>query len=77
MINQTTAQSRRDFLRSATLLTTAAVAAPFIWTGTSARGEEAKNDKLNIACIGVGARGSGIGHAAGAIGNMGACCDVD
>jgi myo-inositol 2-dehydrogenase/D-chiro-inositol 1-dehydrogenase len=77
MISQTTAQSRRDFLRSATLLSTAAVAAPFIWTGASARGEEAKNDKLNIACIGVGARGSGIGHAAGAIGNMVACCDVD
>lgn len=54
-----------------------AASAPIIWTGSAARGDESKNDKLNIACIGVGARGTSVGHAAGKLGSMVACCDVD
>ncbi len=76
-MHRQTSQTRRDFLKFTSMLTGAAAAGPFVWTGHSARGAESKNDKLNIACIGVGARGTSVGHAAGNLGNMVACCDVD
>ena len=69
-------QTRRGFLKSAAFLAGAA-ATPFVWTGLAARAAESRNDKFNVASIGVGSRGSGIGHAAGSLGNMVACCDVD
>ncbi|MSR65748.1 MAG: Gfo/Idh/MocA family oxidoreductase [Pedosphaera sp.] len=70
-------QSRREFLKSTAWLTSAVVAAPFILTGSTSQAAESKNEKLNVACIGVGSRGSNVGHAAGNLGNMVACCDVD
>lgn len=63
--------TRRHFL-----ITTAATM-PAFWIATNVRGAEAANDKLNVAAIGVGGRGSGIGHNAGQLGNLVACCDVD
>ena len=77
MIDHRSQQTRRDFIKSTAWLTSAIALGPVIWTGFSARGAESKNDKLNIACIGVGSRGTNIGHAAGKLGNMVACCDVD
>ena len=77
--------TRRDFLK----LTAGAVAAPYVWTGAAARGES-KNDRLNVAAIGVGVyrdmwgvsgefdgRGTTVGHQAGKLGNMVACADVN
>ena len=69
-------QSRRDFLKS-TALFAGTAAAPALWSGTVARAAASPNGKLNVAAIGVGGQGSGIGHAAGQLGNMVACCDVD
>jgi myo-inositol 2-dehydrogenase/D-chiro-inositol 1-dehydrogenase len=64
--------TRRDFLKTSAGI---AAAAPYIWTGSYARAQSA-NDRLNVAAIGVGGRGSGIGHQAGSLGNMVACADV-
>jgi len=70
-----TGTNRRDFLK-----TSAAVAAlssvPYLGTTPRLRAD-APNDRLSVAAIGVGGRGSGIGRQAGSLGNMVACCDVD
>ncbi len=63
--------SRRHFLKAASM----AAATPYLWTSGRAMGDSA-NDRINIASIGVGGRGSGIGHQAGGLGNMVACADV-
>jgi predicted dehydrogenase len=66
---------RRDFLKTtAGLAATATV--PYIFTSGRVRAD-GPNDRLSVASIGVGGRGSGIGHQAGSKGNMVACCDVD
>ncbi len=66
--------NRRDFLKQSAGL--AAVTVPYFCSSAQAQPESA-NDKRNIAAIGTGGRGSGIGHNAGKRGNMVACCDVD
>ncbi len=71
----TTDANRRDFLKTAAVVT-AGVTAPYVWTRQSARAQAA-NDRLGVASIGVGGRGSGIGHDAGRRGNMVACADID
>lgn len=65
--------TRRRFLK-----TTAGVAAtvPLLWIGRSARGES-PNERLGAAAIGVGGRGTGIGHACAGFTDMLACADVD
>jgi len=68
-------QTRRDFLK--TTAATAAAATPYFWTSSYVKAAEAANDRLGVASIGVGGRGSGIGGDAGRRGNMIACCDVD
>jgi predicted dehydrogenase len=65
--------TRRKFLKQSAGLTAFAAAAPYIWTRSSF-GDA--NDKLNMAAIGVGGRGSDIGHQAGNLANMVACADV-
>ncbi len=67
--------SRRRFLGTVAA-GSAAVAVPTFWNLRSALGESA-NERLNVGSIGVGGRGSGIGHDAGGRGNMVACADVD
>jgi len=64
--------TRREMLRGAA---GAAVASPYLWTGALSQAQSA-NEKLNIAAIGVGGRGSGIGRQAAGLGNMVACADV-
>jgi predicted dehydrogenase len=66
---------RRDFLKHTSGIA-AGVAVPYWFTSRQVRAQEA-NDKLSVASIGVGGRGSGIGHQAGGRGNMIACADVD
>ena len=70
-----TTTSRRSFLKRSTGAFAAATA-PSLWTGGRIRGED-KNEQLNVAAIGVGGRGSGIGRQASQFGNTIACCDVD
>mgnify|MGYP005736170373 FL=1 len=63
--------NRRHFLAA-----TASIGAGY-WAGTSPRVRAASpNDKLNIACIGIGGQGGGnLGKVAGE--NIVAVCDVD
>ena len=68
-----TKTNRRKFLR---LSAGSAIVAPYVWTSSYAKAEDT-NSQLNVAAIGVGGRGSGIGHQAGRLGNMLACADVD
>ena len=67
--------TRRDFLRDSTL-----AGIGFYAAGGVVIGDEAKklaNDKINIACIGVGGKGGGDSSHAGAIGNVVGICDID
>ena len=68
--------NRRDFLKTTAGTGAAAALTPSFFTSARA-GEESANDRLTVAAIGCGGRGSGIGHQAGGRGNMVACCDVD
>ncbi len=68
--------TRRDFLRSSTSILAAGCTVPYFWNQVS-RAAESAGDKLRVASIGVGGRGSGIGHDAGSRGLMLACADVD
>jgi myo-inositol 2-dehydrogenase/D-chiro-inositol 1-dehydrogenase len=69
--------NRREFFKKSASLAAAGLAVPYFWTSALGQTEESKNDKLNVAVIGVGGRGSGIGHDAGRFGNIVACADVD
>ena len=69
-------QTRRQFLKAGAVLA-GAVAVPGVWGGAVSQAAESPNGKLNVAAIGVGGQGTGIGHAAGSLGNMVAVCDVD
>jgi len=65
--------NRRDFIKSTSLLAgAAAISAPSILRG------QGTNDRINIACIGVGGKGgSDSSHAFAVGGNIVAICDVD
>jgi predicted dehydrogenase len=52
------------------------LAAPYFFSSTAAKGAEAKHDKLIVASIGVGGRGSEIGRQAADLGHLVACADV-
>jgi myo-inositol 2-dehydrogenase / D-chiro-inositol 1-dehydrogenase len=80
--------TRRDFLRTSAGLA-AAGAVPYFFSNNAAA-QEKKQKKAkpatkakpaagdwNIASIGVGGRGSGIGHSAASFGHLVACCDLD
>lgn len=67
--------TRRSFLKRSASLAALGTAAPYLWTSSHATAQS-PNDKLNVAAIGVGGRGSGIGQQAGSLGNMVACADV-
>ena len=68
--------SRRDFLKSSAGTAAAGIVAPYFWT-SSVLAADGPNERINVASIGVGGRGSGIGRQAAGLGNMVACCDVD
>ncbi|MEN6494045.1 MAG: gfo/Idh/MocA family oxidoreductase, partial [Thermoguttaceae bacterium] len=70
-----TKANRREFLRRSALVAAAGSTVPYFWTSACAKAASA-NDKLRVAAIGVGGRGTGIGHQAGSLGNMVACADV-
>ena len=66
--------SRRKFLQ------TSAAAGVGFWVAGDVRGAEkplSPNEKLNIACIGVGGKGSSDTDQAGNHGNIVALCDID
>jgi predicted dehydrogenase len=65
--------SRREFIKSASVISAATLAFPYVMRGQQGR---SPNDRLNIACCGVGGRGanavSGLASE-----NLVAFCDVD
>src|SRR5438094_4044673 len=65
--------NRRDFIKSTSLLAgAAAVSAPYFLRAQSA------NERIHIACIGVGGKGDGDSSSAfGLGGNIVALCDID
>ncbi len=63
-------------MRLSSEMTAAAGSVPYFWSSSYARAED-KNDRPNIASIGVGGMGSGDGRSASRFGNMVACADVD
>ena len=65
--------NRRDFLRSAALNSAGLV---ILSNSRLVRGTQA-NEKLNVACIGVGGRGAADVNGVGATENIYALCDVD
>jgi len=68
--------NRRDFLRGSVGLAAAGMAVPCFCSRVGL-GAESKGEKLTVAAIGVGGRGSDIGNQAAQLGSMVACCDVD
>ena len=70
MSNQT---SRRDFLRSAVYSGVTIIVAREAWAGQL----KSPNERLNIACIGVGGKGDSDSNDAARFGNIVAVCDVD
>ena len=74
-----TSKDRRQFLKTGVGLASGLAATPYFRTthDVFASQNRAKNDRLSVASIGTGGRGSGIGHQAGRLGDMIACCDVD
>lgn len=67
--------SRRDFLRTTTTLAAAGLASPYVFT-TATKAAESKNDRLNVAAIGLGDRGLQIAPLAAEWSNVVACADV-
>ena len=67
--------TRRDFLRTSAGVA-AAAAVPYVWTSRYAKAQD-KNDRPNVASIGVGGMGTGDGRSASRFANMVACADVD
>lgn len=65
--------TRRDFLKTAAATTTV----PYLWPQSQAGAAESENDKLGIASIGTGGRGSRIGRDACRRGTPVAVADVD
>ena len=68
--------SRREFLKNTAGLAATGLSVPYFFTAAAAKGQDAGGDKLNVASIGVGGRGTEIGNQAAALGNMVACADV-
>jgi len=66
--------TRRAFLGASAGLTAAGLAAPTFLP--KLYGQESPNDKLTVAAIGVGGRGSAIAQQAAQLGHLVACCDV-
>ncbi len=67
--------NRRDLLKATGTAAAGSFGAPLFARNLFA--QESANDKLNVAAIGVGGRGTGIGRQAAELGQMVACCDVD
>jgi predicted dehydrogenase len=65
--------TRRTFLKTATIAGTGF----FVAAGTRQALSQSPNEKINVACIGVGGKGSSDSDNAAQFGNVIAICDVD
>jgi predicted dehydrogenase len=71
-----TRTTRRQFLKTSVGTAAWGATLPYFWSIPQSKAQAA-NERITVAAIGVGGRGSGIGHQAAGLGNMVACCDVD
>ncbi len=74
MTKQISNVSRRNFVKTAAGAGLCAATAPTLLPKLYA--QDSANERLAVACIGVGGRGSGIGAQAADLGQLVACCDV-
>ncbi len=74
MSKQVSRSSRRSFVKTAVGAGLSAATVPTILPRLYA--QDSANERLAVACIGVGGRGSGIGGQAADLGQLVACCDV-
>ena len=65
--------SRRKFIKQASAIS----AGYFVAAGARTAISQSPNEKLNVACIGVGGKGGGDSDNAAMFGNIVAICDVD
>ena len=71
-------RSRREFLRNAALTGAGVWMADKSWAAdTKSTRIIGANDRINIACIGVGGKGDSDSNNAARVGNIAAICDVD
>ncbi|MGN6544107.1 MAG: Gfo/Idh/MocA family protein [Aureliella sp.] len=73
--NPSSSTSRRSFIKRSAAAGLTAATAPMILPRLYA--QEPASDRLNVAAIGVGGRGSGIADQAGHLGRLVAVCDVE
>jgi predicted dehydrogenase len=66
-------KNRRQFLADAAL----AGVSYWVTSGAATADDRSPNEKLNIACIGVGGKGSSDADHCGALANIVALCDID
>ncbi|MGW8258144.1 MAG: Gfo/Idh/MocA family protein, partial [Thermoguttaceae bacterium] len=69
--------SRREFFKKSAGLAAIGLAAPYFHSSALAEEGKSKNDRLNVAIVGVGGRGTVIGRQAAHFGHIAACADVD
>ncbi len=68
---------RRTFIKQATAAATASGAIPYFASSGNSFANQAKNDRPQIGCIGVGSMGTGDAHGHNGFGDILAVCDVD
>ncbi len=69
-------QTRRTFLKS-TAGAAAAISVPYVITGHNVFGQDSKNDRPILGCIGTGSRWNAVGPNAMKFSDCVAVCDVD
>jgi predicted dehydrogenase len=70
-------ESRRRFLTTTSQAVATTIAAPYFITKPARAGEESKNDRPVLGCIGTGDRWSAVGPNAMKLSDCVAVCDVD
>jgi predicted dehydrogenase len=69
--------TRRDFLKKSAATAAAGTVVPYFAWNEKAFANDAKNDRPQIGCIGVGSMGTGDARAHARFGDVVAVCDVD
>ncbi len=76
-VMQTKSPSRREFLKQSAAVAATATIVPYFASSPKAFANQAKNDRPQIGCIGVGSMGTGDAHGHAGFGDILAVCDVD
>ncbi len=77
MSQNSSSSSRRTFLKAATLASAGFMVAQGNTQSRAQEESKSPNERLNVACIGVGGKGDSDANHAAAFGNIVAICDTD